>query len=122
MGWNVRTASNWIKSHAEPGPTHNCATYVRRAILAGGVNVPTTHNAKDYGPMLEHAGFRKIPATVPPQAGDVVVIQPYPGGHPAGHIALYDGQDWYSDFKQRDLWGGPGYRASKPAYQMYRKN
>ncbi|HGW5057066.1 MULTISPECIES: C40 family peptidase [Citrobacter] len=68
------------------------------------------------------AGFRKISSTQSPRAGDVVVIQPYAGGHAAGHMAIYDGQDWYSDFKQRDFWGGPGYRSSKPAHQMYRKD
>ncbi|ECJ3936271.1 hypothetical protein YT28_04635 [Salmonella enterica subsp. salamae] len=122
MGWNARAAGNWARSHAEPGPTNNCATYIRKAIQAGGVVVMNTRNAKDYGPMLEAAGFRRISSTQPARAGDVVVIQPYAGGHAAGHMAIYDGQDWYSDFKQRDFWGGPGYRSSRPAYQMYRKN
>lgn len=120
MGWNARNAGNWAKIHAETGPTNNCATYVRKAIYAGGIIVTNTRNAKDYGPMLEAAGFRKISATQPPQLGDVVVIQPYKGGHPAGHMAIYDGQAWYSDFKQRDFWGGPGYRSAQPSYQMYR--
>ncbi|GJK86082.1 hypothetical protein AF41_03926 [Citrobacter sp. MGH 55] len=71
MGWNTRNAGNWAKNHAEPGPTNNCATYVRRAIQAGGVIVTNTHNAKDYGSMLEAAGFRKIAPT-----HDVGVIQP----------------------------------------------
>ncbi|HAU3141119.1 TPA: C40 family peptidase [Salmonella enterica] len=122
MGWNARAAGNWARSHAEPGPTNNCATYVRKAIQAGGVIVMNTRNAKDYGPMLEAAEFRRISSTQPARAGDVVVIQPYAGGHAAGHMAIYDGQDWYSDFKQRDFWDGPGYRSSRPAYQMYRKN
>ncbi|GJK84389.1 hypothetical protein GT695_00415 [Citrobacter amalonaticus] len=29
--------------------------------------------------------------------------------------------EWYSDFRQRDMWAGPGYRAAKPAYIIYRK-
>lgn len=120
MGWNIRTAGNWAKHHAERGSTNNCAAYVRQAIHAGGINVTNTRHAKDYGPMLEHAGFRRLSPTTTPRAGDVVVIQPYTGGNTSGHMAIYDGQDWYSDFKQRDFWGGPGYRSAKPSYQMYR--
>ena len=56
-----------------------------------------------------------------PKKGDVAVIQPYPGGDPNGHIAMYDGQSWVSDFKQRDVWGGPGgYRKNKPTCVIYR--
>ena len=29
---------------------------------------------------------------------------------------------WYSDFRQRDMWGGPGYRSARPAYKIYRKS
>ncbi|WP_179125991.1 NlpC/P60 family protein [Salmonella bongori] len=122
MGWDPRSAGNWTKNHAEAGPTNSCALYVRKAIKAGGVTETNTQNAKDYGPMLEAAGFRKISSTQSPMAGDVVVIQPYTGGSASGHMAIYDGQDWYSDFKQRDFWGGPGYRSAKPSYQMYRMN
>ena len=120
MVWDTRVAGNWAKNHAEPRSTHNCATYVRNAIKAGGVTVTNTLNAKDYGPKLEAAGFRRISPTQTPRAGDVVVIQPYTGGNPAGHMAIYDGWDWYSDFKQIDFWGGPGYRSSRPTYQIYR--
>ncbi len=79
---------------------------------------------------LEALGFR---GTVPishatttavteyvPEKGDVAVIQPYSGGDPNGHIAMYDGTQWVSDFAQRDLWGGPGYRKHKPDCVIYR--
>ncbi len=35
------------------------------------------------------------------------------GGNPGGHRAIFDGSEWYSDFRQRDMWAGPGYRGSK---------
>ena len=60
-----------------------------------------------------------VPAAAGSQ-GDVVVIQNYPGGDVNGHIALYDGTRWVSDFKQRDIWAGPGYRANQPPLQVYR--
>ncbi|SUH36036.1 putative periplasmic protein [Salmonella enterica subsp. enterica] len=29
-------------------------------------------------------------------------------------MAIYDGAEWYSDFKQRDMWAGPGYGQPGP--------
>ena len=55
-----------------------------------------------------------------PKAGDVVVIQPYTGGRTHGHIAMYDGTSWVSDFVQNDMWGGPGYRKNQPSKTIYR--
>jgi len=52
--------------------------------------------------------------------GDVAVIQPYDGGNPNGHITMYDGNQWVSDFKQRDIWGGAGYRKHRPDCVIYR--
>lgn len=60
------------------------------------------------------------PKEYAPQAGDVVVIQPHKGGSKEGHIAMYTGSAWVSDFRQRDLWGGPGYRKHKPTAVVYR--
>ena len=52
--------------------------------------------------------------------GDVAVIQPIPG-HPHGHMCMYDGDHWVSDFKQRTLYPGESYRAQKPRYVVYRR-
>jgi hypothetical protein len=77
--------------------------------------------AKGYGPFLISKGFRAVPnANYSPRKGDIVVIQPYVGGNPSGHIAMYDGSRWISDFKQADFWGGKGYRAHKPPHTFYR--
>ncbi len=67
MGWDTRSAGNWAKHHAEPGPTNNCASYVRKAIKAGGVTVTNTQNAKDYGPMLSLRGLEKYFQRNPPE-------------------------------------------------------
>ncbi len=78
-------------------------------------------SAKDYGPYLRNNGFSPVPAGgYRPRRGDVVVIQNYPGGNPNGHIAMYDGHQWVSDFTQQDIWAGPGYRQHKPAAQVFR--
>ena len=120
--FDVDKAAQYLTSHAEPESTSNCATYVRKAISAkagGGLPMNSTKSAKDYGPQLEAAGFRQVTdGTV--QKGDVAVIQPYPGGNPNGHMTMYNGSQWVSDYKQRDMWGGPGYRANQPSYKIYR--
>lgn len=80
------------------------------------------HNsAKDYGSSLKAAGFSQLTADngiyLP---GDVVVINGF-AGNPHGHMALYNGTNWVSDFMQRDLYPGRSYRAHRPTYIIYRK-
>ncbi len=111
-----------------------CAQYVRDALdQGGGLNVKPPANsisAKDYGSSLENAGFSPVvsqtnsPAPYPapeyqPQKGDVAVIQPVTG-HPDGHMEMYNGQNWVSDFQQRDFWPGNAYRSKQPSYTIYR--
>jgi hypothetical protein len=50
-------------------------------------------------------GLRSIAAgaSYHPEVGDVIVIQDVKG-HPNGHIELYDGKNWVSDFIQQDMW------------------
>lgn len=55
-----------------------------------------------------------------PQSGDVAVIQPIPG-HPDGHMSMYDGKEWISDFKQlHGLYPSQTYRTAQPSYKIYR--
>ncbi|MBP5132993.1 CHAP domain-containing protein, partial [Pseudomonas protegens] len=55
-----------------------------------------------------------------PAAGDVVIIQPI-AGHPHGHMAMFNGTLWVSDFKQlHGFYPGHSYRVHKPAYKIYR--
>ncbi|HAT6802933.1 TPA: hypothetical protein JAN03_13020 [Citrobacter freundii] len=121
MSWDKIAAANYAKSHAGAHSQSRCAEFTRKAIQAGGVLLGNTYHAKDYGPILKSAGFSAIGTYESPQAGDVIVIQPYAGGNPSGHMAIFDGSEWYSDFRQRDMWAGPGYRAAKPTYIIYRK-
>jgi hypothetical protein len=113
MPWNAELAATYVRIHALGHSSGNCAHFVRVAVAAGGINLAITHFAKDYGNNLLLAGFQVV-ATNPLLAGDVVVIQPIPG-HPAGHMALYDGSVWISDFKQyHGFYPGPAYRQIKP--------
>jgi cell wall-associated NlpC family hydrolase len=120
MAWNPATAANRAEQRARNGSQGQCARYVREAVEAGGISLSRTHYAKDYGRNLENAGFARVSGA--PQRGDVVVIQPAPG-HPAGHMAIYNGNIWISDFRQRNgFYPGPAYRSARPSYQMYRHN
>jgi len=116
------TAVSYARRHASSVSHGRCAEFTRKAINEGGIDIGHTHFARDYGRLLEKSGFRPIGAGEDPRAGDVVIIQPYPGGNPSGHMAIFDGTSWYSDFIQRDIWAGPGYRKVHPAYVIYRKN
>jgi type VI secretion system secreted protein VgrG len=117
---NIADAVKHLEDNAQSGSTAKCAKYVREALAAGGLNLTTYPlYAKNYGATLIGVGFTAL-TTEAPAKGDVAVIQNYTGGHIAGHICMYSGTQWISDFKQRDMWGGPGYRKAQPAYVIYR--
>lgn len=121
MPWNAKQAVSYAQNHALGHSSGNCAHYVREAIQAGGEKLKVTHLAKDYGNNLRLAGFHTIPAGTP-LAGDVAIVQPIPG-HAAGHMAIFDGHIWISDFKQyHGVYPGPAYRQIKPPVQFYRHN
>ena len=66
-------------------------------------------------------GFKKVEAAdYIPQKGDVIVLQP-PEGEEAGHIEMYNGTNWVSDFVQGErIYPGPAYRRDKVAYEIFR--
>ncbi|MFC0400781.1 hypothetical protein [Paraburkholderia rhizosphaerae] len=119
------TAADWLNGHAFATSNQACATHVRLALHAGGIDIPAVparRDAKNYGSLLIEQGFVELsPAEqILPARGDVAVIQPYAGGNPAGHVTMYTGQQWVSDFRQTDMWSGPGYRTHKPPFKVYR--
>ncbi|KAF0974040.1 hypothetical protein FDP41_006650 [Naegleria fowleri] len=98
--------------------TGYCARAVRTAIEAAtGKTIQRTQSAKNYGPNLEKAGFRKVSG--PPRIGDVAIFNSVPG-HPHGHIQVLTERGWVSDFKQRDQYPGPAYRNRQAPMQLYR--
>lgn len=118
-----------------------CAMNVANAIRASGIPLgrPATRRgerarepwARDYGQILEDAHFSQIskndssgkypPRDYTPQKGDVVVIQPISGKKPIGHIAMYDGRQWVSDFRQdREIWPNVHYEQQGADYKIYR--
>jgi hypothetical protein len=123
--WNKKNAVAHLDAHAKTHSLGRCAQYVRQAIEAGGVKLQRHISAKDYGPSLTTTGFVKIisehaDASYHHLAGDVAIIQPIPG-HPDGHMTMFDGKHWVSDFVQmHGVYPGASYRLAKPAYAIYR--
>lgn len=122
MVWDVNKAVNHLTINAKEKSIGLCAQYVRLAIEAGGIKLIPTGAAKNYGPSLVNAFFREY--TELPSggyiAGDVVVIQPPNRDHSYGHMQMYSGSQWMSDFKQNGFWPGSAYYSSKPSFKVYR--
>lgn len=104
-------AVEYITTHAKSHSDSSCALFVRRAIGAGGCPTflqPTS--ACDYDEFLPDLGFSQVDAEgYVPQAGDIVVFSAIKG-HKHGHICMYNGRQWVSDFKQRSMYSASAYR------------
>ncbi len=116
---DIKKSVAYLDAHAQGHSLGRCAEYVRKAVEAGGVHLVRHTSAKDYGASLEKVGFKAIAGTAY-EAGDVAIIQPIPG-HPHGHMTMFDGKLWISDFKQlHGLYPGASYRTIKPPFKVYR--
>jgi len=123
--YSVEKAVAHLDENAHDKSQSSCARYVRLAIEAGGGNIkpPNPLSAKDYGSKLTEIGFSKIDtAGYAPQKGDIVVFQA-PSASPHGHIQMFNGTIWVSDFRQHDasdIYPGSKYREEKVSYEIYR--
>jgi hypothetical protein len=81
-----------------------CARYVRKALQSAGYEFTPNPSAYQYASRgtLAGAGFSKVSNNLPPQVGDVVVYD-RSSKHPHGHIQIFDGGDWVSDFRQNSI-------------------
>jgi hypothetical protein len=121
--YSIQRAVAHLDRAAHASSQGRCARYVREAIEAGGLPVPPPRPlyAKDYGPTLENLGFVPVATEgYSAQTGDIAVIEP-PTGRTEGHIQMFNGQIWVSDFRQRaDIYPGPAYRNQAVPYVVYR--
>ena len=109
---------HYIDRHAGGRSQGKCAAYCRRAFEVGGVDTKGHPvDAKDYGPLLLWNDASVVPQSgYKPERGDVVVFKGS-AAHPSGHIAIYDGKQWVSDFKQNHM---SPYGAGAPPATIYR--
>lgn len=117
MPWDKQKAAQYARNNAKNHSTGYCARYVTDAINYGGISIPKTQYAKDMGNTLAKAGFQPINGNI--DVGDVAVIQDI-AGHPYGHVCIYDGNNWVSDFVQSTMYPGKAYRDASPPYVIFR--
>jgi hypothetical protein len=119
---NKSQLSEWMDAHALTRSSHHCAMYCRMGMEAAGLETgdrPQSGDAGDYGPFLLRHGAQIVPLdSYVPQVGDVAVFDKTEQ-HPYGHIEMFDGRQWVSDFKQNSF---SPYRdaASTPPFTIYR--
>jgi hypothetical protein len=112
----------WMDAHALTRSSHHCAMYCRLGMEAAGLSTqdrPRSGDAGDYGPFLLRHGAKVVAKdSYTPQVGDTAVFDKTVQ-HPYGHIEMYDGQRWVSDFMQHSF---SPYRdaASTPPFTIYR--
>lgn len=119
---DVDKAVDHLNDNAHAKSIHRCGEYTRQAIEAGGVTLDRHADAKDYGSSLESVGFSRVadPSSMngyAPQRGDVAVFGA-PGGSGSGHMQMYNGSQWVSDFRQNNFL--PGRKYGGTPYTIYR--
>jgi LysM repeat protein len=110
----VAAAIAYAVQHKEGESIGRCLRYVKRALVAAGYfsKYPGVEHAKDFGPTLEHAGFKNLLVTAPgtniatAPHGSVIIYAPvekqtYSGGVISGHIEIKHAGGYVSDFNGR---------------------
>ncbi|MCO6503870.1 MAG: hypothetical protein J6568_00385 [Snodgrassella sp.] len=98
-------AAQFATKHAQPKSTSDCARFVNDALRAQGIKV--LGHGKDVADNLLKTGkFQEVAYSenYAPQIGDVMSIPPIPG-HPYGHVAIWNGEYWVSDYVQQNKRG-----------------
>lgn len=110
--WNISKSIEHLSTHVESKSVGRCARYVRQAIEAGGLDT-NGHpgSAYQYKRYLPTKGFNAIGnitgrekqaawTKLNAQVGDISVMEH--GEH--GHICMWNGSKWISDFAQNNMW------------------
>lgn len=114
-GFNVNDAIYFLELHAHAESHRVCAKHVRQALEAGGLDT-TGHpiNACEYINWLPANGWTKLGILRSERActeflktglrpGDIAVYHKPGAPTQPGHICMWTGYRWISDFKQRGI-------------------
>lgn len=114
----IKTATDYLIAHATNGKG-KCWKYVKRALVKGGLPNNGIIPAADAGPYLEKNGFKCIYTGYneghngtnygQPCLGDITVFEKS-SGHDFGHIDMWCGSNWISDFVQNGNWVSGKYK------------
>ena len=99
---DINKAVNHLVSHAHKKSTGWCAKYVANALEAGGFKFTRQGSAYLYrtNGILIKMGYREIGKQILYVKGDITVTDRN-AYHPDGHIAMWSGSQWISDFNQK---------------------
>lgn len=119
--WNPQEAAKYATENAQRRSVGLCAMYIRKAMIAGGI--PLHHlrgDAWHYKYILPILGFQETGNRETPEVGDIVVFQPI-GNRKYGHIAIWNGKQWVSDFRQRGFIVHSDYKKEGCEYAIFRR-
>jgi type VI secretion system secreted protein VgrG len=138
MPWDKEASIKYLQTKMKPPPpwgNKGCATAVREALEAGGLKVSRTIGngwAKNYGPRLTAVGFESRGFMKGAyETGDIALIDGFtkdekkgiPRDYLEGHVCMWTGSEWISDFKQPDAthpYPGSNYKKALPSVVIYR--
>lgn len=103
--FNIDNAVATLNKRALDGSISRCAAYVKTAIQAGGLPYIDAASAYMLDGKLQNYGFEEVASNgtaYTPQAGDVAVFDAV-GKHVHGHTAMWNGKQWVSDFRQKNM-------------------
>lgn len=97
---NEKTVT-YATSHAAKKSRSMCAWYVTKSMWHGGCPIGLIP-AYAYEKTLPQMGFKEISSEgYKPMKGDICVLPQNKKSH-FGHIAIYNGEKWVSDFKHKN--------------------
>lgn len=107
----IAKAAKIARDRAGQKSSGKCAKYVRTALNSAGIITPNHPTSADkYDPYLEKIGFTRInmPLNAENQIGDIEIL-PKNQKHKYGHIQIFDGSNWVSDFIQKTEYPSTAY-------------
>lgn len=101
--YNIDRACDYLTENALSKSHCCCAWFVMRAMQEGGCPIGIAP-AWYYKYLLPKYNFKEVDSSnnYAPKKGDIIVIEKSEN-HIWGHIAMYNGKQWISDFKQKNM-------------------
>ena len=108
---NVAAAVAWLSTNITTTQDAGiCLTDIEKAFSAGGLTLSCPRGyAGQCNSSLQALGFTSLGSSdSSPKPGDVIVVQHINGANSIGHIAMFTGSVWISDFVQSTSESPPG--------------